>query len=146
MDKAWDFYRLRWQIELIFKIWKSICNIEKVKKVKKHRLECYIYAKLVLIVLSWHILWRTARKLYVNDGKALSFFKASKTLIHRKINDLREIIMLGKGSIQKLMDQFYDLSKTNHLLERRRKEPTSVQRMLSCLGIEYMAISRWRRT
>ncbi len=140
MDKVWDFYRLRWQIELIFKIWKSICNIEKVKKVKKHRLECYIYAKLVLIVLSWQILWRTARKLFVNDGKALSFFKASKTLIHRKIGDLREIIMLGKGSMQTFMDQFYDLSKTNHILEKRRKEPTSMQRMLSCLDSEYMGI------
>jgi hypothetical protein len=140
MDKAWDFYRLRWQIELIFKIWKSICNIEKVKKVKKHRLECYIYAKLVLIVLSWQILWRTARKLFVNEGKALSFFKASKTLIRRKLGDLREIIMLGEGSMQTFMDQFYDLSKTNHILEKRRKEPTSMQRMLSCLDSEYMGI------
>ena len=120
MDKVWDFYRLRWQVELIFKIWKSICNIEKVKKVKKHRLECYIYAKLVLIVLSWQILWRTARKLFVNEGKALSLFKASKTLIRRKLGDLREIIMLGEGSMQTFMDQFYDLSKTNHILEKRR--------------------------
>jgi hypothetical protein len=103
-------------------------------------LECYIYAKLVLIVLSWQILWRTARKLFVNDGNALSFFKASKTLIHRKIGDLREIIMLGKASVQTFMDQFYDLSKTNHILEKRRKEPTSMQRMLSCLDSEYMGI------
>ncbi|CAB1084749.1 hypothetical protein D1AOALGA4SA_12259, partial [Olavius algarvensis Delta 1 endosymbiont] len=33
-------------------------SIEKVKKVKIHRLQCYIYSKLVLIVLSWQILWR----------------------------------------------------------------------------------------
>jgi len=137
MEKAWDFYRLRWQIELIFKIWKSICHIEKVKKVKKHRLECYIYAKLVLIVLSWQILWRTARKLYIKEGKVLSFFKASKTLIHSKLKDLREIITPGKGSMQQFMKQFYELSKSNHLLEKRRKEPTSMQRMLSCLDIEY---------
>ena len=140
MDKVWDFYRLRWQIELIFKIWKSICNVEKVKKVKKHRLECYIYAKLVLIVLSWQILWRTARRLFVNEGKALSFFKASKTLIGRKIDDLRKIFILGKGSIQGFMDQFYELSKNNHLLEKRREEPTSMQRMLICLDSEYMGI------
>jgi len=140
MDKLWDFYRLRWQIELIFKIWKSICNIEKVKKVKIHRLQCYIYSKLVLIVLSWQILWRTARKLFINEGKALSFFKASKTLIHRKLGDLREILIFGRSSMQRFMDQFYDLSKTNHILEKRRKEPNSMQRMLFCLDREYMAI------
>jgi hypothetical protein len=142
MDKVWDFYRLRWQIELIFKIWKSICSIEKVKKVKRHRLECYIYAKLILIVLSWQILWRTARNLFVNEGKALSFFKASKTLIGRKLADLQKIFIRAKGSIQVFMNQFYDLSKNNHLLEKRRKEPTSMQRMLICLDSEYMGIYR----
>jgi hypothetical protein len=133
-QKAWDFYRLRWQIELIFKIWKSICVIERVKKVNKHRLECYIYSKLVLIVLGWQILWRTARNLFVNEGKALSFFKASKTLLCRKIEDLREIFVLRKGMIETFLDKFYDLSRTNHLLEKRQQEPTSLELLLGCLS------------
>ncbi|MGI0010724.1 MAG: transposase, partial [Nitrosopumilaceae archaeon] len=41
-DSIWPVYRLRWQIELIFKVWKSICKIHEVKKVKQHRLECYV--------------------------------------------------------------------------------------------------------
>ena len=66
---VWRLYRLRWQIELTFKIWKSICDIEKVKKVKKDRLECYIYSKLILIVLGWKIIWRTARRLFSQERK-----------------------------------------------------------------------------
>ena len=135
MENAWSFYRLRWQIELIFKIFKSVCSIEKVKKVKKHRLECYIYSKLVLIILGWQILWPTARKLFLNEGKALSFFKASKTLLSRKLDELREIVMLRKGTLEAFMKKFYSLSRLNHLLEKRGKEPTSVELLLSCLNV-----------
>ena len=78
---VWNLYRLRWQIELIFKIWKSICDIEKVKKVKKDRLECYIYSKLILITLGWNFLWKIAQHLFTFDGKAMSFFKAFKSFV-----------------------------------------------------------------
>ena len=53
VESAWQIYSLRWQIELTFNVWKSLCKIDKVKKVKKDRLECYIWSKLLLIVLCW---------------------------------------------------------------------------------------------
>ncbi len=59
IENAWKAYTLRWQIELVFKIWKSLWKIDKVKKVKKERLECYIYSKLFIIVLSLNMLWIT---------------------------------------------------------------------------------------
>ncbi len=130
---VWKLYRLRWQIELIFKTWKSICDLEKVKKVKKHRLECYIYSKLIIIVLGWQILWRTACQLFDKEGKALSFLKATKTLLGRKIRELRQIFFLRNESIKVFMMKFYDLSRTNHLLEKRKKEPTSLELLLGCL-------------
>jgi transposase len=55
---AWSLYRLRWQIELIFKTWKSFAAIDKVKKVQRYRLQCYIYARLILILIGWKIIWR----------------------------------------------------------------------------------------
>lgn len=133
MKNVWNYYKLRWQIELIFKIWKSICHIEKVKKVKKHRLECYIYSKLILIVLCWQILWKTARNLFITEGKNLSFFKAAKTLIYKKITELKEIFILKKGSINEFMNKFYGLSRVKHLLEKRAKKPTSMEILLTCL-------------
>ena len=42
--------------------------------------------------------------------------------------------MFGKGTIEEFVDRFYDISKTNHLLEKRQKEPTSVELLLSCLS------------
>lgn len=56
--KAMDviqLYRLRWQIELIFKTWKSLLDMHKVKAVKKERLECQLIAKFIWILLNWKI-------------------------------------------------------------------------------------------
>lgn len=50
-----QLYRLRWQIELVFKTWKSLLNIHKVKAVKKERLECQLIAKFIWILINWKV-------------------------------------------------------------------------------------------
>jgi hypothetical protein len=54
-------YRLRWQIELLFKLWKSGLGLEQTQNKKLGRVWCEIYARLIgytlLIYLSWGIGW-----------------------------------------------------------------------------------------
>jgi len=50
-----QLYRIRWQIELVFKTWKSLLNIHKVKAVKKDRLECHLIAKFIWILINWKV-------------------------------------------------------------------------------------------
>jgi len=35
----------------IFKVWKSIYHVDKLKKVKIERFECQLYGKLILILI-----------------------------------------------------------------------------------------------
>jgi hypothetical protein len=129
-----SFYRLRWQIELMFKIWKSLCHIDKVKQVKKERLECYIYAKLIDIVLSWQIIGIVAKFTLAKDNKALSYYKAFKTLLRVKFTELRAILFSGMGSMSQFMIKFYNLSKLKHLLEKKQQKPTLIQILITCLN------------
>jgi hypothetical protein len=46
------FYRIRWQIELIFKLWKSYCGLEHILASRKERVLTEFYAKLLVIVLT----------------------------------------------------------------------------------------------
>jgi len=54
-EEVIQLYRLRWQIELVFKSWKSLLDIHKVKAVKRERLECQLIAKFIWILLNWKI-------------------------------------------------------------------------------------------
>jgi hypothetical protein len=56
--KLFNLYRTRWQIELVFKTWKSILGIHKIRSARKERVLCEIYGKLIIAVLTNIIYWR----------------------------------------------------------------------------------------
>ena len=135
LDTAWKIYSLRWQIELTFKVWKSICKIDKVKKVKKDRLECYIWAKLLLIVLCWRVAWFTAMLLDRYYGKNLSFFKAFKTLMHDMCNIEKMFVdrVVAPGVY---LVAFLKLSSKKHILEQKNMHNYSPEVLVSTLTIK----------
>jgi len=120
IETAWKAYTLRWQIELGFKVWKSLWKIDKVKKVKKERLECYIWSKLFIIVLSLRVLWITHGLMCRRFGCSLSFYKATKTLISSFRDKLKEVLIGGTTSAVQFIMDFLDLSLRRHLREKKK--------------------------
>lgn len=132
LENAWALYRLRWQIELMFKVWKSIWEIDEVKKVKKPRFECYIISKLLIIVLCWQLVWTTAKALLLLEGKALSFMKAFKTL-KRYVRDLKFFFDGNQLGLSRFCREFYEISKKKHLLEKKRLQERSLDLLAQSL-------------
>jgi len=77
-DMGRMLYTIRWQIELLFKIGKSIFKIDKVKNINIFRFECYIYSKLIAMILTLHIQNKLGQFLWEQEEFELSPIKAAR--------------------------------------------------------------------
>lgn len=73
-----QLYRLRWQIEIMFKCWKSILDFGKVHSMKAQRFLCMFYGHMIWIILTMKLtsLFRIiCWKEYQMELSELKFFK-----------------------------------------------------------------------
>jgi len=115
-------YRLRWQIELTFKSWKSLCHIHVLKGQRPERIECLVYARLTAIVLIT-ILYGFASWYAENQ------FQREASL-HKLVEWLKRKDRLSKAVLSRelhllLEDLMRDLPKM--LCKQKRKRKTTQQ-------------------
>ncbi|MEB9708719.1 transposase, partial [Bacillus cereus] len=76
MGQVHDRYSLRWQIEILFKTWKSFFHIHHCKKIKRERLECHLYGQLIAILLCSSTMFQMRQLLLMKKKRELSEYKA----------------------------------------------------------------------
>ena len=119
-------YYLRWQIELVFKTWKSFFEIDRVKKVKKERLECQLFSQLLWILVNWQLFNACNQYLKENNHKQrtslLKFFKRCLSFSF----SLRWVI-LNPDSIDHWLEQVFLPAIYNTACEAPRGKITHYQ-------------------
>jgi len=122
-------YALRWQIELIFKTWKSYYNIDKIKETKMHRFESYFYGKLILILLHMK-LYQVFKQWFWNKCSIeLSEIKAFQALIASS-HKLKALLIYGGKMYPDLLSSLF-ITMNNCCVKEKK---TGRQRPIDLVG------------
>lgn len=122
-EEIYDLYSLRWQIEILFKTWKSLFGIHRVKKVKKERFECHLYGTLIKILLCSTFSFQCRKMLYIKHQMEASEYK-SISIAKQSLSVLVSVIIGQKESLLEIWKSIYQSIKTNGRKCRKQKKQT----------------------
>lgn len=127
-----ELYSLRWQIEILFKTWKSFFQIDKCKEIKRERLECHLYGQLISILLCSSTMFRMRQLLLDKKKKELSEYKS--------IYMIKDYYLLFYQGLQKDAKELSKIFlRLFHLLEKngRKCHRYNKKTVFDILGIVY---------
>ena len=108
MEQIHELYTLRWQIEIVFKTWKSLFKIGHYRNVKPERLECQLYGKLIAIFLCYSTMFKMRQLLLQKKKKELSEYKAIG-MIQDHLSLLYQAIQRNIHEITKVLIRLFHL-------------------------------------
>ena len=124
-EEIYQIYLYRWQIELLFNVWKSTMELTHCKPIKIECLICYFYSQLIRFILCMmtyqirYLLWGKSRK-------ELSKMKGIEMLFD-KLKELYVAIREGAVSVVQTLLYIFSQMERHGLKSRKKGKPTFQQ-------------------
>jgi hypothetical protein len=120
-------YRLRWQIELLFKLWKSNAGLDRLGNWRPARILTQLYARLTALVLT-HFLFSPLR---FSAAGELSLPKAFR-ILRRMVPAFTEAIATGWRRLPTLIQRFVARCQRHAWKDKRRQKPSTYDHLSAC--------------
>ena len=120
-DSAVGFlYRVRWQIELVFKQWKSVLRLDVLPSANDCRVQCEIWSRLLSALLAFVWYQHTNAAALEFHKREISFLKLAKQLQHHGQVVVRALFT-GR---ERLESEYRSLWKRILKLARKERQPS----------------------
>ena len=134
-EAVYKAYKIRWQIELMFKHWKSTCKIHNLQPMKYERYVCLLYAKLILIIINLQLIRNFQGYYFQTQNKLLSEDKCFKTLtkgFERMLQILKQERSKSISELTKIAEMF----SKEHWKEKRIKRVNYIEiiELFTCIS------------
>ena len=125
MEKLYVLYRIRWQIELVFKGWKSVLGIDRHRSAKAARVRCEVYGRLIAATVAAVIEGLSAMTC---EARILSRFKTLKVLAARSYEFARAILR-GPKTLETTIDELVEFIAKRCRKSRSKHKPSIEERL-----------------
>jgi hypothetical protein len=116
-------YAIRWQIEIIFKVWKSIFKIAEIGKMNACRIQCMLYGKLIWVLMHMKVFRVLKKNIYGVSQKELSELGAFKHMEGHK-EKFKAAILSGTQDMWRALILFLlGLVRRLAVKKKRKKAP-----------------------
>ena len=119
MQQAYELYKIRWQIELMFKTWKSVLKLDNVRKMKADRLKCYLYAKLLWVLLCWDITAIAEMRIWSKTKTLVSLYKCY-ALLKNRATEIKDILFNVDKRLKEWLLKMQDYFSVYGLKENKK--------------------------
>jgi len=120
LPEALVLVRVRWQVELLFKLWKSYARVDVWRSQNPWRILCELYAKLIVVLI---LHWASLTSLWKQPNRSL--FKAADAV--RKYTAALALHLSDRTLLPWVLDRLQMCLAATGRMNRRRKHPNTYQ-------------------